>query len=50
MSTAPLAGMKILSLAEQFPGPYATMLLADMGAEVIMVDWLTCGWYHELRV
>ncbi|WP_289090129.1 CoA transferase, partial [uncultured Sulfitobacter sp.] len=38
MSTAPLAGMKILSLAEQFPGPYATMLLADMGAEVIMVE------------
>ncbi|MGR3580775.1 MAG: CoA transferase, partial [Sagittula sp.] len=36
MSTAPLAGLKILSLAEQFPGPYATMLLSDMGAEVIM--------------
>ena len=38
MSTAPLAGLKILSLAEQFPGPYATMLLSDMGAEVIMVE------------
>lgn len=38
MSTAPLVSMKILSLAEQFPGPYATMLLADMGAEVIMVE------------
>lgn len=38
MSTAPLAGLKILSLAEQFPGPYATMLLLDMGAEVIMVE------------
>ena len=36
MSNAPLAGLKILSLAEQFPGPYATMLLSDMGAEVIM--------------
>lgn len=38
MSTAPLAGLKILSLAEQFPGPYATMLLSDMGAEVIMIE------------
>lgn len=38
MSTAPLAGLKILSLAEQFPGPYATMLLSDRGAEVIMVE------------
>lgn len=38
MSTAPLTGLRILSLAEQFPGPYATMLLADMGAEVIMIE------------
>ncbi|KAA8607040.1 acyl-CoA transferase [Salipiger aestuarii] len=38
MSTAPLAGLKILSLAEQFPGPYATMLLSDMGAEIVMVE------------
>ncbi|WP_037374153.1 CaiB/BaiF CoA transferase family protein [Sediminimonas qiaohouensis] len=38
MSTAPLADLKILSLAEQFPGPYATMLLSDMGAEVIMIE------------
>ncbi len=38
MSTAPLADLKILSLAEQFPGPYATMLLSDMGAEVTMIE------------
>ncbi|MEP4731588.1 CoA transferase, partial [Parvibaculum sp.] len=38
MSNAPLYGLKILSLAEQFPGPYATMLLSDMGAEVIMIE------------
>ena len=38
MSNAPLSGLKILSLAEQFPGPYATMLLSDMGAEVIMIE------------
>lgn len=28
----------MLSLAEQFPGPYATLLLADMGADVILVE------------
>jgi crotonobetainyl-CoA:carnitine CoA-transferase CaiB-like acyl-CoA transferase len=34
----PLAGVKVLSLAEQYPGPYATMLLADLGAEVTLVE------------
>ena len=34
----PLAGVRILSLAEQYPGPYATMLLADLGADVILVE------------
>lgn len=33
-----LAGIRILSLAEQFPGPFATMLLADLGADVILVE------------
>jgi crotonobetainyl-CoA:carnitine CoA-transferase CaiB-like acyl-CoA transferase len=34
----PLAGVRLLSLAEQYPGPYATMLLADLGADVINVE------------
>lgn len=31
-------GVRILSLAEQLPGPYATLLLADLGADVILVE------------
>ena len=34
----PFAGIRILSLAEQLPGPLATMLLADLGADVILVE------------
>lgn len=30
-----LAGLRIVSMAEQFPGPLATMILSDMGADVI---------------
>jgi alpha-methylacyl-CoA racemase len=34
----PLAGLSVLELAGQGPGPFAGMLLADMGATVIKVD------------
>ncbi|EME19407.1 CaiB/BaiF CoA transferase family protein [Rhodococcus triatomae] len=36
--TLPLSGLRIVTAAEQYPGPYATMLLADLGAEVIIVE------------
>ena len=36
--TAPLAGVRIIELAGIGPGPFAGMMLADMGAEVIRID------------
>jgi alpha-methylacyl-CoA racemase len=34
----PLAGLRVVEFAGIGPGPYAAMLLADMGADVIRVD------------
>ena len=34
----PLAGVKVVELAGIGPGPFACMLLADMGAEIIQID------------
>jgi alpha-methylacyl-CoA racemase len=36
--TGPLRGMRVLEIAGIGPGPFACMLLADMGADVIRVD------------
>ena len=38
MSRGPLAGVRVIELAGIGPGPFAAMLLADLGAEVIRVD------------
>jgi len=34
----PLDGLRVVSMAEQYPGPYATLILADLGADVILVE------------
>ncbi|CUH66572.1 Formyl-coenzyme A transferase [Thalassovita gelatinovora] len=33
-----LDGIRIVSMAEQYPGPFCTMTLSDMGADVIQVE------------
>ncbi|MEJ8279459.1 CaiB/BaiF CoA transferase family protein [Pseudonocardia spirodelae] len=38
MSGGPLQGLKVVELAGIGPGPYAAMLLADLGADVLRVD------------
>lgn len=37
MAQAPLQGLKILDLSQHAPGPFATMILGDLGAEVVHV-------------
>jgi alpha-methylacyl-CoA racemase len=37
-ATAPLSGLRIIELAGIGPGPFAGMMLADMGADVVCLD------------
>ena len=36
--SAPLENIKVLDLTHMLAGPYASMLIADLGAEVVKVE------------
>jgi crotonobetainyl-CoA:carnitine CoA-transferase CaiB-like acyl-CoA transferase len=43
-----LNGIKVLDMSRLIPGPYVTMLLADMGADVIKVEEQSVGDYLRI--
>ncbi len=48
MSYQPLVGIRVLDLSRLLPGPFCTMLLAEMGAEVIKIETPLTGDYARL--
>ena len=49
MNHSPLAGTNVLDLSRLIPGPYATLLLAHLGAQVIKVEPPGMGDYYSVK-
>ena len=45
--SAPLKDIKVLDLTHMLAGPYASMIMADLGAEVVKVEPPGKGEYPE---
>ncbi len=50
MTIGPLASVRILDLSRLLPGPYCTMLLAQLGAEVVKVETPGAGDYARTLI
>src|SRR5260221_12545660 len=44
----PLAGIKVLDFSLLLPGPFATLILADLGADVVKVEPPTGDFAREI--
>ena len=45
--TGPLHGLRVIEFAGIGPGPFAGMMLADMGADVILIDRF-CAYMYKI--